>query len=407
MNIRRNIGRILWLLLSLLFLVVAPASAIFLVPVEVQRDGVNGVDGLSGAHSVTVSPDGRHVYVTGFNDRAIAVFRRAADGRLTFVEAKKDGVEGITGLAGVFMAIVSPDGRHVYVTGSGDDALALFNRDATTGRLAFVEVQIDGVGGVDGLDGASAVTISPDGRHVYAAGFGDNALAVFRRNAVTGRLTFAGIAQDGQNGADGLAGAYALSVSPDGRHVYAAGLTGDAVAVFRRNSRTGALRFVEVEKDGVDGIDGLDGAYGVSLSPNGKHVYVPSLVDDAVVVFSRNSASGALTFVETERDGVDGVDGLDSAFAVAVNPDGRRVYVASYADSAVAVFERDDTTGALTFVEVHTASADLDALDGAISVAVSPDGRYLYVAGFGDNAVSVFNIPIISFYLPVTVKTGI
>ena len=51
--------------------------------------------------------------------------------------------------------------------------------DATTGALTFVEVHKNVVGGVDGLDGADSVTVSPDGKHLYVAGFDDDAVAVF------------------------------------------------------------------------------------------------------------------------------------------------------------------------------------------------------------------------------------
>ena len=53
------------------------------------------------------------------------------------------------------------------------------SRDVATGRLTFVQVLKDGVGGVDGLYGADSVTVSPDGSQVYATGYYDDALAVF------------------------------------------------------------------------------------------------------------------------------------------------------------------------------------------------------------------------------------
>jgi DNA-binding beta-propeller fold protein YncE len=61
------------------------------------------------------------------------------------------------------------------------------------------------------------------------------------------------------------------------------------------------LTFVEFQQDGVDGVDGLGVAAGVDISPDGKHVYVTGAGDDAVAVFSRNTATGALTFVSFSR----------------------------------------------------------------------------------------------------------
>lgn len=67
----------------------------------------------------------------------------------------------------------------------------------------------------------------------------------------------------------------------------------------------------------------------VAISPDGAHVYVASVVSDAVAVFGRDAGTGALTFVESERNGIAGVTGLDGAFAVTVSPNGASVYVAS------------------------------------------------------------------------------
>ena len=142
-----------------------------------------------------------------------------------------------------------------------------------------------------------------------------------------------------------------VTVSPDGKHVYSMSIHDDAVAVFNRNSSTGALTFVEFHKDGVDGVDGLNNGRSVTVSPDGGHVYSVAATDNAIAVFSRNSSTGALTFVEVIKDTDQGIDGLETAISVAVSPDGGHVYVSGFTDDAVAVFSRNSTSGALTFVE--------------------------------------------------------
>ena len=167
----------------------------------------------------------------------------------------------------------------------------------------------------------------------------------------------------------GLDGADGVTVSPDGKNIYVTSGTSKAVVVFARDRQTGALTQLAgtdacVSDDGGDihgGVcaDGvaLDAAEDVTVSPDGKNVYVASFVSDAVAVFARDRRTGVLTQLtgtdacisETGTDGActDGV-ALDDAICVSVSPDGKNVYVASSSSNAVAVFARDRKTGALT-----------------------------------------------------------
>ena len=360
--------------------------------VEAEFDGVGGVDGLNAAYAVTVSPDGAHVYVAGHHDDAVAVFaRNGPTGALTFVEAHFDEVAGVDGLNGPSSVAVSPDGAHVYVASRSEHAVAVFERDGLTGALVFVEAQFDGVGGIDGLSSARSVAVSPDGAHVYVASYSDDAVTVFARDGVTGALTFVEAQFDGVAGIDGLDGAHSVAVSADGGNVYVAGIVDDAVTVFERDTVTGALTFVETEFDGVGGVDGLDGARSVAVSSDGLHVYVAGYYDNAVAVFERDGSTGALTFVEALFDGVGGVYWLDGASSVAVSVDGRYVHVAAFYDDSVAVFEREGVTGELTFLEEQSDGVNgVAGLRNPYALAVSPDGVNIYAASWTDDSVAVF-----------------
>ncbi len=373
--------------------------------VRACRPTLTLLDGLAGASAVALSPDGLNLYATGAADNAVTVFRRdLRNGSLAYLDVRRDGettydascvptgaIDGLHGAAGV---AVSPDGKHVYVTGELDDAIAVFSRSSTTGGLTFAQFLRDGVGAVNGLGNVRGVAISPDGAHVYTAAKSDNGVGIFARSASTGHLTYLGIRVDGTSQPpltlDGLAGASAVAVSPDGAHVYVAGETDDGVAVFSRNASTGLLTFVEAKKDGVGGVNGLDGARAIAISDDGRHVYVAGSVDGAVAVFARNASTGALTFVEAVVDGVDGADGLAGASGVTVTPDDEHVYVASAGDSAVAVLARDAATGRLTpLPAAFDGALGIDGLAGARALAASPDGEQLYVAGAGENALAL------------------
>ena len=387
MTIRiKKFSRLLGLPLALVWLALAASAGAneAITFIEAQYDGA----GLDGAVSVVLSPDGRYVYVAGELDNAVAVFSRdELSGALSWLEAQRNGAAGVRGLAGVRSIAMSPDGQHVYAAGQFDDALVLFSRDQTTGRLSFIEVYENGVAGLAGLDGARAVALSPDGQYVYVTGFYDHSLVVFSRDEATGALNTVEIQQEGVGDVIGLTGARSVTVSPDGRHIYVAGATDNAVAVFSRDGTGGGLSFVEAQQNGVAGVEGLAFASSVGVSPDGRHLYVASAEDDAVVVFERDHETGGLSFTQINRDGTQDVEGLNGASSVMVSPDGRHVYVTSQFDNRLVVFGRDQTSGMLTLLGI----CDNIGLDFARSVAVSPDGYHVYVASLNDDAVLAFS----------------
>lgn len=360
--------------------------------VEKQGDGVAGVDGLDGARGAAVSPDGRHVYVPGVDDDAVAVFARdATTGALDFVEVERDGVNGVDGLDGATDVTISPDGKHVYVCGFVDDAVAVFSRDATTGALTFVEQHKDGVDG-DYLNYAFASAMSPDGSTLYVVAYSDDAINIFSRDPGTGALALVAVRRDGIAGVTGLNGAADVAVSPDGQNVYVASYDGDSVVVFAVTDGGNPLAFVTSYTDAAPS-DRLDAADGIAVSPDGRNVYVVAFNDDAINVFDRHP-DGTLAVQQALTDTTGEIDGLDAARGVSIAPDGRHVYVAGELSDAIAVFRRDPATGALGFAQVEIdspyAGTNPDGLDQARAAVPSPDGRHVYVAAGIDDTVTIF-----------------
>jgi DNA-binding beta-propeller fold protein YncE len=147
----------------------------------------------------------------------------------------------------------------------------------------------------------------------------------------------------------------------------------------------------------------------VAVSPDGKSVYVASYYpSNAVVRLNRNPTTGAIAQPAgaagcVSQDGFGSCaagHALDFPYSVAVSPDGKNVYVASYSSNAVARLNRNPTTGALTqpagaagCVSQTGAGpcADGHALVYPHSVAVSPDGKSVYSTSGGSKAVVRFN----------------
>jgi len=270
--------------------------------VEYVKDDSNGVDGLNGASEKVISPDGNYLYVASLNDSSVAVFaRNSSTGALTFLEIHKDDSAGVDGLAGALGMSMNSEGTHLYIASHQDSAIAVFSRNAGSGLLTFIEQVKDDSNGVDGIAWIHTVRVSPDGLHVYAPGYVENELAIFSRNFSDGTLTFIEKIKDDSAGVDGLWNSADLTFSPDGGYVYVTARSDASIATFQRSASTGLLTFVEVQKNDSAGVSGLASVNGVKLSPDGKHVYVAGSGDSSLVVFSRNSSTGALTYVRNSK----------------------------------------------------------------------------------------------------------
>jgi hypothetical protein len=131
-------------------------------------------------------------------------------------------------------------------------------------------------------------------------------------------------------------------------------------------------------QDGAGGVSGLSDMWGVAVSPDGRCLYATSRADNSLGYFTRNQNSGALVFDGVVSEGSGGVTGLGTARQVTVSPDGSNVYVASPGDNGVAVFSRNSTTCAPTFLELAQdlftlGQPSVDPTQGTATLPVSVD----------------------------------
>jgi 6-phosphogluconolactonase (cycloisomerase 2 family) len=359
----------------------------------------SGIDGLRGVRAIALSPDDLHVYTcssladsagdpTPQSETLSAWARSMVDGTLSLVDQEIDGSGGVSTLASCRGVAVSPDGKHVYTAALLDNAVTWFSRNSATGALTFTSGDSVSGASMSGYSGANALVVSPDGAHVYLASRADDAVVAFSRDSTSGDLTNIDSEFDNTAGVDGLDAAEAIAVSPDGKSVYVAAEEDDAVAVFERDTSTGLLTFVEVQRDGIGGVDGLALAGAVALDPAGENVYVASSRGpgggDWAAVFSRNAATGALTFLQSLKEedfgnGYAGCFGIGvENSGVAVSPDGLFVYLTNSFRGTVAAFSRSGVDGTLSFVDL-TCDLAVDSTAGAANLVLSADGENGYV----------------------------
>ncbi len=379
-----------------------------------KTDGLALYDGLLGA--VRVTGDNKHLYTAARGDNAIGVFSRvdnqlAADfGELYFEQAVINGQTGVSGLLGVSDVILHPQGETVYAAGSGDNSVVVMRRHLSTGHLSFLEKQSSGVFGVEGLEGVSDLAISADGAHLYASGPLTGSLTVFAIDQTggenSGRLTFKQKLQHAVAGVSGLAAISDVVVSQDGKHVYVTSNSDNAVSVFLRNPNAnsqgyGQLSYLQTYQQSDPGIGGLVGPTELVMSTQngGDYVYVLGAADEALVVFSRDSGTGELSFIEYKQNGTSQVEGLSNATHLVLSPDESALYVAGQLENTLVRFDRDSANGTLQFAQaLHQGDAlgqpgeMIDGLDGVSGLFATSDGHQLFAVASQSNTLSGFDV---------------
>ena len=364
------------------------------VPAEVYFDGDED-NGLEGARDIAVSGDGELLFVTAHDIDALSVWR------------------------------VNAEAGTLSQTALYQDNSAMRNR-----RIAEVD------GRVDSLDGVSDVAVSGDGELLFVTGSGGNTLSIWQVNAEAGTLSQTALYQDNRapgrhidnvdGRVDSLDGASDVAVSGDGELLFVTAHDIDALSVWRVNAEAGTLSQTAVYQDeramgnrriaDVDGrVDGLDGVSDAAVSGDGELLFVTGSEGNTLSIWQVNAEAGTLSQTALYQDNrapggrridnVDGrVDGLEGASDVAVSGDGKLLFVTAHDIDALSVWRVNAEAGTLSQTAVYqdndasgrrsidNVDGRVDGLDGASDAAVSGDGKLLFVTGSEGNSLSIWQV---------------
>jgi 6-phosphogluconolactonase (cycloisomerase 2 family) len=264
--------------------------------------------------------------------------------------------------------------------------------------------------GIQSLNGASGVAVSPDGDHLIVAANADDTITVFSRAGAEGDLsvhqTFWRTSGSSAPpsivfGVTGLDGANAVAVSPDGTSAYAVGTNADALVSFSRdatptNSTYGLLTLEGTITNGFpSGLANMDAPVDVAVSEDGAWVVVASSSGDALALLARDTSGDLTPHHEIQHgQGSPVLARLRSPRAVAFKDN--HAYSTSAGSSgtnneaAITVFEIDTSGSQGQLIPIQTV-VDHTLLRNASDVAVSNDGTSLYVAATTADAVVVYD----------------
>jgi DNA-binding beta-propeller fold protein YncE len=395
------------------------------------------IRGLDASGDIAVAPDGRHVYVGSEASSVIAFARQRETGALRPLPGKRGcirwkggrGCSTARAFNGPRAIAISRDGGSVYVGANSSFAVAVFSRDRATGRLRQLPGRAGCVGIARGctyrnIGNIDGLALSPDGRSLYSWDWYEGTISVFLRGGKG--LVRPSRRRLCRGAAGGGCTASALAVSPDGRHVYMAvphqdeaGIsTGGVVKGFRRR-RDGTLvqlpgvagclaqRYPAAAEEGCGSAVGLGFATDIAIAPGGRTMYVSDGARGSIAIFRRDPLSGALSQARGGdacvswfgRGGCTPARGIGGPRDLAVTHDGRNLYVAARGSSALAMFS---TGGGLRQLPGRYGCVKVRGGEGckpgrglysANEVAVSRDGVSVYAgasAGGGYNRMAIF-----------------
>lgn len=309
-------------------------------------------------------------------------------GRLEFADkVNDDALEMVTSVE------VSEDGKFLYASAWQAAAVTVWQRDLETGGLTKIQT----IEAPDILNGAAALRLSPDQRYAVASAFRSQSAVLFERDAETGKLKKLDVATNDVDGVSGLNWAIDVAFSPDSKFVYvidsrgsaiAFGVSSGSVTVFRITDEQ-QLEFVEAGQD-----SSFADVRGIAPTPDGEQLVVVSSTAASMAVLGRHQQSGKTHTQQVIEDERGGVHALDGAMALVISPDGRFVYVSSgrfRGDNAISVYQFDEEGKLSLIQELVNDEGQLKGFVGGNEITVSPDGRNVYAVASGSSALGCFS----------------
>lgn len=241
-----------------------------------------------GADPCYIINDDKNVIVANYSGGNIAVFGKNTNGSLTeakqLLQHKGKGIHPRQGSAHVHMVYFSPDKKYILSNDLGTDAVYIYEYHP---NAATEIMKLKSTVTVPSGSGPRHLTFSNDGKFVYLLQELNGALSVFsfangQLHKIQETTILAKDFKGNFTGAD-------IHISPDGKFLYASN-RGEAntISIFK------ILNNGQLQTQSVVSSLGK-GPRNFVIDPTGKFLLVAHQYSNEVVVFKRDTVSGAMT----------------------------------------------------------------------------------------------------------------
>ena len=278
---------------------------------------------------VVKSKNGKYLY--SIADEGVAVFAIKPDGDLEPIN-KVD----IDGMRGCYLS-VDDEGKYLFVGGYHDGKITAVHthKDGRLGRV-FDGVFHKGIGSVAERNfrpHVSCVLPTPEGKYVCAVDNGIDQVKIYRINTVRNRLELVDVLRCKRE-----SGPREIVFSKDGNYAYILFELINKVGVFKYkdNGKTPEFELIQTIETLSDELDPLhDCAAAITISPDGKHLFTSTAGDNSVAMFTINPEDGTL-----EKDFALPISG-EYPKDIALFPDGKHIAVVNHESNSITTFTVD------------------------------------------------------------------
>ncbi|WP_307844316.1 lactonase family protein [Actinospica acidithermotolerans] len=176
-------------------------------------------------------------------------------------------------------------------------------------------------------------------------------------------------------------------VSPDGRYVLIPDFGADRVFIRRFDRKRHELSADGVPGDGYYATAAGSGPRRIVFHPGGHTAYLVNELAADIQTLAWDPTGATLTLRQDLSTDSAAFTGTKSAAELAINRDGRFVYVSNRGENTLLVYAADPATGLLTLIQ-RTAPGGTSPW----SFALHSSGRWLLVANLVSDTVNVFSV---------------
>jgi 6-phosphogluconolactonase len=185
------------------------------------------------AHDVALSRDNRFAIICDLGMDKLMVYR--FDPKTGALTANDPPFANLQPGSGPRHFVFDAAGRHGYAISELASTITTFNWDASRGALRQIQTVFTLPADFHGENTTAEIAIHPSGRFLYGSNRGDDSLALFMIDPVTGKLKPAGRFPTGGRTPRSFA------IDPTGRWLLAANQDTNDIVVFQIDRETGAL----------------------------------------------------------------------------------------------------------------------------------------------------------------------